>query len=78
MNNLQVKSNQMVSQNWKFKADGKIAANPDFHQYFKPIPLTLYGDSIADLKARQRQFVDESYLGISSDIPVGGGNWCNG
>lgn len=58
-----------------FKLKGKIMANPDKHQYFKPMTLELEGLTLADLKARQRQFIDESFTGISSEIPIGGGNW---
>lgn len=60
-----------------FKLVAVIVANPDFHQYFKPRKVTLYGTTLKDLQARQRQFIEEAALGISSEMPIGGGNWAS-
>jgi hypothetical protein len=73
MKNL-VSTNTLIAEK-VFKMEGKIVANPDFAQYFRPRKLVLVGTTLADLKARQRQFIDESALGISSEFSIGGGNW---
>jgi hypothetical protein len=58
-----------------YRFEVQIVSNPDFHQYFRPMKAVIFGETLADLKARAMQFIEESYTGVSSDIPIGGGNW---
>lgn len=77
MKTMVLKNNKkMIQSNGNdFRLEIQIVSNPDFHQYFKPMKVTITAETLKDLKVLQRQFIDESMTGESSEFPIGGGNW---
>lgn len=73
MKSLPQSSIPVVSHSYRLEI--QIVANPDFYQSFKPRKATIEAASLKELQTLQRQFIKESQEGISSDIPIGGGNW---
>ncbi len=75
MNSIQKPAVKSLEVQKAFRVEVRIEPNPDYYQSFKTKKCVIEADSLKELQTLQRQFVDESHRGISSDMPIGGGNW---